>query len=168
MMQVIKKLWPFLLAAIAFIVNQLPNWLPDDTRYQALNQALDVLRTVASYKVSVSITASIFLFVLGVGYFIFNRRQEERPIEKKFSIRKTICRVHAKNKDAFHNPNLITTLVKCANDGAKFEYHSGRDHDGYSCAVCGQQLSEQDYKVCRNEAEALFVQEHDPLNKSLR
>ncbi|GEM_PF-4837612 len=166
-MEAIKKLWLFLLSAIAFILSQLPDWLPEDSRYQAFNKVVNALRALANYQAPVLITVAVLLLIFGVGY-IFNRKQEDQPIEKKYPVRNTMCRVHAKSKAAFHNPNLITTLVRCVKDGARFEHHSGRDHAGYSCTVCGLQLSDDEYNRCKNEAESLFVREHDPLNKSVR
>jgi hypothetical protein len=100
-----------------------------------------------------------------VAYFALNRKQVERPLDRKYQIRNTICRVHAKSKDAFHNSNLITTQVRCAKDHAKFEYHSGRDEARFLCNVCGLELSEKEFKACKDEAESLFVREYDPINK---
>lgn len=167
-MQIIKKLWPILLAPIVFILTYLPDWLPENTKYQTFNNAASFLKVLVGYKAPVLITAAVFLLIFGVGYFIFIRKQEGYPIAKKYFVRNTMCRVHAESKAVFHNPSLIKMLVKCAKDGAMFEYHSGRDHAGYSCTVCGLQLSEQEYKACKNEAVSLFVREYDPLNKAVR
>ncbi len=153
-MQIIKKWWLLLLPMMAFILSHLPNWLPEDARYHAL-------KVLASYKAPVLITAILSLF-------IFRRKQGDCLIEKKYFIRDTMCRVHIKSKAAFHNPNLITTVVRCAKDGARFKYHSDRDRAEYLCTICRLRLPDDEYNKCKNEAESMFVREHDPLNKPRR
>ena len=158
-MKFLKKMWLFLIGGITL----LPNWLPENTRYELFNKVVINLKLAVQYKAPASRVLAVVFFILGILYLIFGTRRSNGPIEKKYMIGAMECRVSAPNKSAIGNPNKISTVARCAKDSALIINYSGRDDREYLCQVCKFKWSPEEYDACKREAEGRFVREHDHL-----